>query len=105
MATAALVDIGSLVTQTPGVYGGRPCLAGTRFPIVQLAAYYAEGLTPEAIVARHGESLGLAAVYAGLAYYLANRCAIDAEIEEEDRAYMESAREARRESAVNQPLG
>jgi hypothetical protein len=33
------------------------------------------------------EGLDLARVYAGIAYYLANRAAIDAELEEEAREY------------------
>ena len=45
MTTPTVVDISSLITQTPGVYGGRPCLAGTRFPILQVAACYLDGMT------------------------------------------------------------
>ncbi|MCC7363464.1 MAG: DUF433 domain-containing protein [Dehalococcoidia bacterium] len=93
MTTAAPVDIGSLITRTPGVYGGRPCLVGTRFPVLRVAAEYAGGTTAEEL-ARDYE-LDLAAVYAGIAFYLANRAAIDAEMEEEERLYQEGARQQR----------
>ena len=85
MASAPSVDIGTLVTQTPGVYGGRPCLEGTRFPILQLAVLHNEGRTPEWISSEY--SLSLVHVYAGVAYYLANRSAIDAELDAEAREY------------------
>ena len=84
MAGAA-VDIGSLVTMTPGVYGGRPCLEGTRFPILQLAVLHNERRSPEWIAEQYG--LPLVHIYAGVAYYLANRAAIDRELAEERTAY------------------
>ncbi|MCC7363466.1 MAG: DUF433 domain-containing protein [Dehalococcoidia bacterium] len=83
MTAAAPVDIGTLITRTPGVYGGRPCLVGTRFPVLQVAACYRDGMSPEQIASEYGP-LDLAAVYAGVAYYLANQAAIDAELEERE---------------------
>jgi uncharacterized protein (DUF433 family) len=85
MASITPLDIGTLVTQTPGVYGGRPCLAGTRYPIVQIAANYNAGLRAEEIAADY--SLPLPHVYAGIAYYLANKAAVDTELAEEIYAY------------------
>jgi uncharacterized protein (DUF433 family) len=73
------------VTQTPGVYGGRPCLAGTRYPIIEIAANYSGGMSAEKIAAAY--DLPLSHVYAGIAYYLANRAAVDAELEEERLGY------------------
>ena len=99
MATAALVDISSLVTQTPGVYGGRPCLAGTRFPILLVAVLHNEGWTAERIAEEYGP-LELASVYAGIAYYLANKARIDAEREEDLRLYEEGARQQRIEMGL-----
>ncbi|MEX0784641.1 MAG: DUF433 domain-containing protein [Dehalococcoidia bacterium] len=84
MAASATVDIGTLITRTPGVYGGRPCLAGTRFPVMQIALMHNEGLTPEQMTAEYS-FLDLTAIYAAVAYYLANKAAVDADIAEFER--------------------
>lgn len=94
MTAPDVVQIDSLLTQTPGVYGGRLCLAGTRYPMTQVAVHYSEGMTADEIVAEF-EGLSLAAVHAAIAYYLANRAAVDAEIEEDERVYQEGLAEAR----------
>ncbi|MGK2964376.1 MAG: DUF433 domain-containing protein [Tepidiformaceae bacterium] len=101
MTSTAPFDIGGLIESTPGVYGGQPCLAGTRFPILQLAADFQSGRSPEEIAAAY-EGLDLARVYAGLAYYLANREEVDAERERryaENLAAMDAQRDQRRASA------
>ena len=92
-APAKPVDIGSLVTQTPGVYGGRPCLEGTRFPILSIAVAYNAGDSPEKVATQF--SLDLVRVYAGFAYYLANREAIDADLEEETAFHDRMVKEQR----------
>jgi len=65
MATAT--DIGTLITRTPGIHGGRPHIAGTGVTAQRIAGWYKLGLTPEEIAdqIRH---LTLAQVYAALAY-------------------------------------
>ena len=98
MASTAPFDIGTLIEATPGVYGGRPCLAGTRFPVLQVAVAHNSGMTPEQIV-EHFLDLDLAKVYAGVAYYLANKAAIDCELEEDARLYAECAAAQRAEWA------
>jgi len=85
MRTAATIDIATLITRTPGVYGGRPCLAGTRYPVLEIAVHYNAGEPAEQIAADY--DLPLPHVYAGIAYYLANKQSIDAELEEERVAY------------------
>jgi uncharacterized protein (DUF433 family) len=85
MATTAPFDLGTLVTCTPGVYGGRPCLAGTRYPVLEIAVHYTAGMSADEIADEYG--LALAHVHAGIAYYLANEAAIDSELEEERREY------------------
>jgi uncharacterized protein (DUF433 family) len=85
VASTAPFDIGTLITCTPGVYGGRPCLAGTRYAILEVAVHHNAGESAEEIAASY--HLPLSHVYAGIAYYLANKASIDAALEEERRAY------------------
>lgn len=77
--TTSLTDIGTLITQSPQIRGGRPCLAGTATSVHRIATWYRLGHSPEEI-AHQLNHLTLAQVYAALAYYLANRDVIDAEI-------------------------
>jgi uncharacterized protein (DUF433 family) len=74
---AAPIDIGTLIECTPGVVGGRPRIAGTRMPVDVIASYWKQGHSAEEIVATIFTDLGLAGVHAALAYYLANREAVD----------------------------
>ncbi len=85
MATKATTDVGTLITRTPGVYSGRPCLAGTRYPVLEVAVHFNDGATAERIASEY--ELPLAQVYAAIACYLANKPAFDAELEEERRSY------------------
>ena len=74
---ATLTDIGILITQTPGVCGGRPRIAGTGVSIRRIVGWYKMGLTPEEIVTEIPH-LDLAQVHAALSYYHANRNEMDA---------------------------
>jgi uncharacterized protein (DUF433 family) len=80
---ATITDIGTLITQTPGICGGRPRIAGTGVSVRRIAGWYKMGQSPEEIATSYGH-LALSQVYAALAYYHANRDAIDAELSEED---------------------
>ena len=73
------VDIGTLIAQTPGICGGRPRIVGTRITVQSIAIDFNAGMRPEGIVAERTH-LTQAKVYAALAYYYANKEAIDAEI-------------------------
>ncbi len=88
MATTALFDIGTLIQSRPDYNGGRPCLAGTRLSVLQVAVLYKEGLTPDQILEEYPH-LDLARIHAGIAYYLANRAAMDAELDAEAQAFNE----------------
>jgi uncharacterized protein (DUF433 family) len=81
MATPALVDVGSLISSTPAVYGGRPRLARSGFPVIQLVADYQAGMGVPEFLAAYPQ-LDEASVHAGIAFYLANRDALDAELRE-----------------------
>jgi uncharacterized protein (DUF433 family) len=96
---AAIVDIGSLITQTPGICGGRPRIAGTGVSVRRVVVWHKLGLTPEEIADRIGH-LSLAQVHAGLAYYHANRGAIEADLASEGA---EADRLEREHTAAGRP--
>ena len=89
---SAVSDIGALITQKPGLHGGRPVIADTGVTVQRIVVWYKLGLMPEEIAERIGH-LSLAQVYAALAYYHANREAVDSEIADEDAEYEKLARE------------
>lgn len=72
-------EIGSLLTRSPEVRQGRPCVAGTHTTVHRIAAWYKLGESPEEI-AREFPHLTLAGVYAALAYYHANQAEVEAEL-------------------------
>jgi uncharacterized protein (DUF433 family) len=92
-----LTDIGSLITQTPGICGGRPHIAGTGVSVRRIVGWYRLGWSPEEIADRIGH-LSLAQVYAALAYYHANQATVDAEMAAEEAEYdrLEQERRAAR---------
>ena len=89
---ATQFDIGALITQEPGIHGGRPIIAETGVTVQRIVVWYKLGLMPEEIAERIGH-LSLAQVYAALAYYHANREAVESEIAAEDSEYERLARE------------
>lgn len=76
---AAVIDIGTLLTQSPGVCGGRLRIAGTGVSVRRIAIWYKLGNTAEEIAERIPH-LSLAQTHAALAYCHANREQMDAEI-------------------------
>src|SRR5436305_1773469 len=70
------IDIGTLIVCTPGVVGGSPHIAGTRISVRNIVTWSRMGWNPEEIVRRYAH-LALAQVYAALAYYYANKSAMD----------------------------
>lgn len=83
---ATVSDIGTLITQTLGVCGGRPTIAGTGVSVRRIAGWYKMGQTPEEIADQYGH-LSLAQVYAALSYYHANQDEIHRELAEEEAEY------------------
>jgi uncharacterized protein (DUF433 family) len=73
---SALTNIGAFITQTSGVCGGRPRIAGTGVSVRRIVGWSKLGLTPEEI-ATEIPHLDLAQVHAALAYYHANRDEMD----------------------------
>ena len=86
MATETPVDIGTLITRKPGIQGGQPCVGGTRIRVQTIAILSMEGMTPEHIAEEFPE-IDLARVHAALAYYHANKAALDSHIAEEGDLY------------------
>ncbi|MCI0391260.1 MAG: DUF433 domain-containing protein [Acidobacteria bacterium] len=91
MAEIEVVDIGTMITSSPEIRGGRPRVAGTGMTVMRIAGWYKLGMSPEEIARRI--ELSLAQIHAALAYYHANRELIDADLDAEaaeyDRAWME----------------
>ncbi|MEM8506028.1 MAG: DUF433 domain-containing protein [Cyanobacteria bacterium P01_D01_bin.1] len=81
MATAA-VDIGTLITSTPGLHGGKPHILDKGVTVRTIAFRYKQGLNGEEIAAQFGH-LSLAEVYAALSYYHANVQEIEADLLEQ----------------------
>src|SRR6266478_2332048 len=78
-ATEVPVEIGTLIARTPSIKRGAPHIAGTGVLVRTIARWNQTGLSPDEIVAKYG-FLGLDQVHAALAYYYANRLAIDTEL-------------------------
>jgi len=77
------VEIGGLISRTPGIKLGSPHIAGTGVLVRTIARWSQEGLLPEEITANYG-FLQLHQVHAALAYYYANRAEIDADLVRSD---------------------
>lgn len=73
------LEIGSLIARDLRIHRGRPIIAGTGVTVARIVGHYQLGLSPEEIIDELPH-LSLAQVYAALAYYHANREAMDAEI-------------------------
>ena len=82
MALDTPVDIGRLIYSQPDLHGGRPCLAGTGMTVHAIARRYLQGEQAEDIAADLPD-IRLSHIYAAVAYYLANRERIDAELAED----------------------
>jgi uncharacterized protein (DUF433 family) len=78
-------DIGTLISITPEIRGGKPHLTGTGVTVNRVVCWYKLGLTPEEILERMGHpTLTLAHIYAALTYYQVNQAIIEAKIASED---------------------
>ena len=78
-----ITEIGGLISRSPEIRGGRPCIAGTGVSARRIAQWYIMGATPEEIL-RKVPHLLLAQVHAALAYYRANLDEIETDLETED---------------------
>jgi uncharacterized protein (DUF433 family) len=81
----AQVNIGSLISRTPGIKGGTPHITGTGVTVRTIARWYRLGLSPEEIAGQIPH-LNLAQVYTALSYYHANQAEMEAEMAAEQNA-------------------
>ncbi len=77
------MNLGDLIVKTPGVCGGRARVVGRRIPVSSIYRWFLAGCAPEDVLSKY-EAVELAEIYAAIAYALANRPEIAAEIERED---------------------
>jgi len=74
---------GDRISRTPGVCGGRACIAGHRVRVLDIVVWHEhQGLSPDEIVSQV-PSLTLADVHAALAYYFEHIDEIRAEMQAE----------------------
>jgi uncharacterized protein (DUF433 family) len=87
-APGMITQIAALLVTSPDVCGGRLRIEGTRITANQIVVWYKKGSSPEEIAEMY-PNLTLAQVYTALAYYHANKEAVEtelaAEIEEATR--------------------
>jgi uncharacterized protein (DUF433 family) len=98
---ATITNIGDLITASPDIRRGRPRIAGTGVSVQRIVILYKMGLSPDEIADEFGH-LSLAQVYAGLAYYHANREQFEAAIaadQAEDETLEQEHRESRKLAA------
>ena len=77
----AEIALDVLIAITPGVCGGKPRIANRRITVEDIAIWHERlGLSADQIAAEY--DLGLAEIYAALAYYFAHREAVETSIRE-----------------------
>jgi uncharacterized protein (DUF433 family) len=70
MATAAKASTYPHIETTPGVRGGKACIAGTRIAVVDIVLAHEQGLRPEELLNYFSSRpLKLAEIHAALAYH------------------------------------
>jgi len=93
--TTLTVDIGTLITRSPEIRGGRPRISGTGVTVQRIVGWYKLGLSSEEIAAEIGH-LSLAQVHAALTYYHANREELEAAMAADEAAGDQAEAEWRR---------
>jgi uncharacterized protein (DUF433 family) len=92
-------NLDTLLTSTPEIRHGRPCITGTGISVHRIATWYKLGQSAEEITRQYSH-LSLDGVYAALAYYHANRNQIDMEIDADDAI----AEQLEAQSAAKRPI-
>ena len=84
---ASVTESGTLIDRDPKIRGGRPKLASTGLTVSRIAAWYKMRLTQE--IALEYPHLTLAQVHAALTYYHVNRDEIEADLAQEEAAWLQ----------------
>ncbi len=72
------------IVKTPGICGGRACIAGHRIRVADIVAWHERrGYSPDEVVSMF-PGLSLADVHAALAYYFDNRTEIVNDLQADD---------------------
>lgn len=94
MATAAATAYPH-ITKTPGVCGGKACIAGTRIRVMDIVVLHEQGILPEQMLDHYSSRpLTPAEIHSALAYYYDHKDEIEASFEEDRRS--EAEHEARK---------
>jgi uncharacterized protein (DUF433 family) len=92
MSMPAVNSLNQHITQTPGVCGGKPCIAGSRIRVQDIYVWHElQSQSVDEIIAKFPQ-LTHADVYAALAYFWDNRQAILEEIKAGDQLIEELKR-------------
>ena len=87
-----LVDIGSFIDQREGYRGGRPFIVGTGVTVDAVACRFTvDGMDSNEVAEHFG--LSVEQTLAALTFYLANRAAVDAELDLQERENAAAAEE------------
>ena len=80
-----MAEVGTLhITKTPGICGGRACIAGHRIRVMDIVVMHEmRGMCPEEIAYQY-PGITLAEIYAALTYYFDNRQEIEDEFRKDD---------------------
>jgi uncharacterized protein (DUF433 family) len=84
MSTTPIAQPRQHITSTPDVCGGKPCVAGTRVRVWDIAVHAQAGESPDEVLT-HFPHLTLSDIHAALAYYYDNREAVDQQAAEDER--------------------
>ncbi len=85
IAELPATELDFMITRTPGLLGGKPCLRGHRIGIHRVAGWWKLGLTTEEIGERLS-TLTPAEIHVALAYYHLHRQEIEGYLKEERAA-------------------
>ncbi len=82
IAETTPVELDAMITRTPGILGGKPCVRGHRIGVHRVAGWWKLGLTIEEIGERLS-TLTPAEIHVALAYYHLHRQEIEGYLEDE----------------------